>query len=75
MANVRREERSMKVTRTSGARRRVEHVAEQAREKRGGDEYAAAFTRVRLVRAWIAAAAALVAVLYSYVALFERVVK
>ena len=43
-----------------------------------GDEaerYAAAFARVRLVRAWIAAAAAMVAMLYAYVALLERVVK
>jgi hypothetical protein len=35
--------------------------------------YREAFTRVRLVRAWIAAAAALVAVLSSCVALLERV--
>jgi phage shock protein PspC (stress-responsive transcriptional regulator) len=39
------------------------------------DRYAAAFARVRLVRAWIAAAAAMVAMLYAYVALLERVVK
>ena len=38
-------------------------------------EYAAAFERVRLVRAWIAAAAALVAVLSGYVAVIERVMK
>ena len=37
--------------------------------------YAGAFARVRLVRAWIAAAAAMVAMLYGYVALLERVVK
>jgi hypothetical protein len=39
------------------------------------DDYAAAFERVRLVRAWIAAAAALVAVLSGYVAVIERVMK
>ena len=39
------------------------------------DEYAGAFARVRLVRAWIAAAAALVAMLYGYVALLERVIR
>ncbi|HEX7981823.1 MAG TPA: hypothetical protein VF461_24670 [Gemmatimonadaceae bacterium] len=39
------------------------------------DEYAAAFERVRLVRAWIAAAAALVAVISAYVAVIERVVR
>ena len=65
----------MKATRTSEVRKRVEQAAAQVREERGGDEYARAFARVRLVRAWIAAAAALVAVLYSYVALLERVVK
>ena len=44
----------------------AEHEAEQ---------YAGAFARVRLVRAWIAAAAAMVAMLYAYVALLERVVR
>ena len=39
------------------------------------DEYAAAFERVRLVRAWIAAAAALVAVLSGGVAVIERVIR
>jgi hypothetical protein len=43
-------------------------------EEGGVEQYAAAFARVRLVRAWIAAAAALVALLYGYVALLERVV-
>jgi hypothetical protein len=65
----------MKARRTSEARTRVKRVAEQERHERGEDEYAAAFTRVRLVRAWIAAAAALVAMLYSYLALLERVVR
>ena len=39
------------------------------------DEYATAFERVRLVRAWIAAAAALVAVLSAGVAVIERVMR
>lgn len=39
------------------------------------ERYAGAFARVRLVRAWIAAAAAMVAMLYAYVALLERVVR
>ena len=66
----------MKSTRTSGARGRVERVVEKSGAvDRNGEEYAAAFARVRLVRAWIAAAAALVAMLYGYVALLERVVK
>ena len=39
------------------------------------DEYAAAFERVRLVRAWIAAAAALVAVLSGGVAVIERMMR
>ncbi|MFL5617478.1 MAG: hypothetical protein ACJ79A_03685 [Gemmatimonadaceae bacterium] len=36
--------------------------------------YAGAFARVRLVRAWVAVAAAIVAMLSAYVALLERVV-
>ena len=39
------------------------------------EQYAGAFARVRLVRAWIAAAAAMLTMLYGYVALLERVVK
>jgi hypothetical protein len=39
------------------------------------ERYANAFARVRLVRAWIAAAAAMLTMLYEYVALLERVVK
>jgi hypothetical protein len=39
------------------------------------DDYAGAFARVRLVRAWIAAVAALVTMLYGYVALLERVIR
>ena len=63
----------MKSTRTSRAQ--VARVVKQGRVERGAEEYAAAFARVRLVRAWIAAAAALVAMLYGYVALLERVVR
>ena len=65
----------MKGTKTPGVKTRAGRVAEQEREKRMPDEYAGPFERVRLVRAWIAAAAALVAMLYGYVALLERVVK
>jgi hypothetical protein len=43
--------------------------------RRSREDFAAAFARVRLVRAWIAAAAALVAVLTGYVAVFERVMR
>jgi len=39
------------------------------------ERYAGAFAPVRLVRAWIAAATAMVAMLYGYVALLERVVR
>ena len=39
------------------------------------ERYAGAFARVRLVRAWIAAAAAMLTMLYGYVALLERVVR
>ena len=50
--------------------RKHEQEREATREK-----YAAAFERVRLVRAWIAAAAALLAVISAYVAVIERVVR
>lgn len=46
--------------------------------KPGAEEvkrYRDAFARVRLVRAWIAAAAAMLTMLYGYVALLERVVR
>lgn len=39
------------------------------------DKYSEAFERVRLVRAWIAAAAALVAVISAYVAVIERALR
>jgi len=50
--------------------RQHQHDHKTAREK-----YAAAFERVRLVRAWIAAAAALVAVISAYVTVIERVLR
>jgi hypothetical protein len=75
----------LRIKRTSASRKRVEATparvaAEGEREvkqevKPEVKPYAGAFARVRLVRAWIAAAAALVAVLYSYVALLERMVR
>ena len=67
----------LRIKRTSASRKRVEATPARvvAAEEREAKRYAGAFTRVRLVRAWIAAAAALVAVLASYVALLERVVR
>ncbi len=47
----------------------------QSRTRRSREDYAGAFERVRLVRAWIAAAAALVAVLSGCVAVIERVMR
>lgn len=65
----------MGMSRTARDRvRTVKQVTEVSGE-RGTEQYAAAFARVRLVRAWIAAAAAMVALLYGYVALLERVVR
>ena len=62
----------MRMPRTT--RDRVRAVKRMASVSGGGgaEQYAAAFARVRLVRAWIAAAAAMVALLYGYVALLER---
>jgi hypothetical protein len=42
---------------------------------RAEEQYAGAFARVRLVRAWVAAAAALVAMLMGFVALLERLTR
>jgi hypothetical protein len=39
------------------------------------EEYADAFARVRLVHAWVGAAAALVGLLMAFVALFERLTR
>ena len=43
--------------------------------EREAEQYAGAFARVRLVRAWIAALAAIVAVLSTFLVLLERVVR
>jgi hypothetical protein len=65
------------LTRERPSKRSTSDVATTRRSgvERATDEYAGAFARVRLVRAWIAAAAALVAMLYAYVALLERVIR
>jgi hypothetical protein len=63
----------MGMTRVSRARVAAKRTVGDAVS--GAEQYAAAFARVRLVRAWIAVVAALVAMLYGYVALLERVVK
>ena len=63
----------MGMSRTTRDRARVlKQVVSVSGEGRA-EQYTAAFARVRLVRAWIAAAAAMVALLYGYVALLERV--
>lgn len=48
---------------------------ETPREDGNAERYTGAFARVRLVRAWIAVAAAVVAMLYAYLALLERLVR
>ena len=67
----------LRIKRTSASRKRVEATPARvvAAEEREAKRYAGAFARVRLVRAWIAAAAAMVGMLYGYVTLLERVVK
>jgi len=65
----------MQRTSASGKRGEATPVRAASEGEREAKPYAQAFARVRLVRAWIAAAAALVAVLYSYVALLERMVR
>jgi hypothetical protein len=55
--------------------RAVKRLVVDASAEGGAEQYAAAFARVRLVRAWIAAAAAMVALLYGYVTLLERLVR
>ena len=67
----------LRIKRTSASRKRVEAtpVRVVAAGERDAKRYAGAFTRVRLVRAWIAAVAALVAMLSAYVTLLERVVR
>lgn len=61
----------MRTTRAARAREGGAKV-EVANGVSGAEQYVSAFARVRLVRAWIAAAAALVAMLYAFVALLER---
>ena len=67
----------LRIKGTSASRKRREtttaHMA--AEEEREAQRYARAFARVRLVRAWIAAAAAIVAMLSAYVPLLERIAR
>jgi len=59
-----------------GSGKRAETTPVRAEEKREGEReaerYAGAFARAKLVRAWIAVAAAMVAMLYAYVSFLER---
>jgi len=66
-------EQQQGATHDGGASRRGGRLVRRRGSVR--EEYAAAFERVRLVRAWIAAAAALVAVISAYVAVIERIVR
>ena len=63
------------IKRTSASRKRVEATPVRAKSEgeREAKRYAGAFARVRLVRAWIAALAAIVAMLSTYVTLLERI--
>jgi RHS repeat-associated protein len=65
----------LRVKRTSASRERVKATPSRvaAAGEREAKRYAGAFTRVRLVRAWIAALAAIAAVLSGYVTLLERI--
>jgi hypothetical protein len=54
----------MGTSKTTRDRVRVTKGVVKDRREGGADQYAGAFARVRLVRAWIAAAAAMVALLY-----------
>ena len=60
--------------RKSASRRRLEKTSARAKgsSETEAEQYADAFERVRLVRAWIAAVAAILAMLSAYVALLER---
>jgi hypothetical protein len=49
------------------------HARRRAAAQPGREDYTDAFARVRLVRAWIAAVSALVAMVSGYVALLERI--
>ena len=55
------------------SRERTETAPEVVEED--AKQYAGAFARVRLVRAWIAVAAAIVTMLYTYLALLERLAR
>ena len=61
-----------RITRTSRARKAVTQA--RAEGEREAERYSGAFERVRLVRAWIAVAVAVVAMLSGYVTLLERLV-
>lgn len=61
------------------SRQRVEKPRARAKGAKEGEReaerYAGAFARVRLVRAWIAAVAAIASMVSPYVALLERLLK
>jgi len=61
--------------RGAAMRKSQKRVVPEGEGEGEAERYAGAFARVRLVRAWIAAATAMVAMLYGYVALLERVVR
>ena len=65
----------MGTSRTTRDRMRAVNRVVDASAAGGAEQYAAAFARVRLVRAWIAAAAAMVALLYGYVTMLERLIR
>ena len=60
---------------TRGARARVQKTSSPPPNEKsdGSDRYEGAFARVRLVRAWIGAAAAMVALGYAFSTLLDRV--
>ena len=68
MTRMKRAEASRKRAETAPARAKGEGEGEAER-------YTGAFARVRLVRAWIAVAAAIVTMLYTYLALLERLAR
>lgn len=67
--------------RSRPAREGLRHSPTQTKRRKGDgesdavdgeEEYAGAFARVRLVRAWVGAVAALIGLLMAFVALLER---
>ena len=66
-----------RMKRAGASRKRVETAPVEAKGEGAGkgeaERYAGAFERVRLVRAWIAVVAAVVAMASAYVNLLERV--